>query len=673
VISDSLWARRFGRSASVIGKHIDLNRIPVTIVGVNPPTFTGMESGLYPDFFLPISLQPRVIPSDLLVAGSLLTSADQWWVPAMGRLKPGVSDRQALAELNVLFAQVIKSTLPKEKNTNTPRIRFVPGNRGLDFLKSTFAKPVYVLLALVTLILLIACVNLANLLLARSAARQHEMGVRIALGAGRVRILRQVFTECLLLASLGGIVGLVLGYGVRNLVPFLMSNAWQNYRLNAVFDSRVVAVTVGITFLTALLFGVVPAWRSTKADANSSLSGSRRMTKGLDKTVLGRLLIVLQISLSVLLLIGAGLFTRTLLNLQSSGLGFSPAHILLFDIDLPRTYYAAEHRAQAYQDIEEALAQVPGVSAVSLSVMAVMANSSSTTDVRLPEKPHASQPTWMNWVGPDFFQTMNIPILYGRSFDNHDNQKSERIVIINQRLAQKLFPNANPIGRMIRSGPPVQNGGGPAKVIGVSGDAKFSDLRTPPPPTTYLDYRQQKEMGNATFEVKTLARPESLIPSLRKAVVGVDKDLPLIDIRTQNEQISATLSQERTFSTLTTGFGLLALILASIGIYGIMAYNVARRVNEIGIRLALGAQTGQICSMVLREGLLLAVAGIGLGILATLPLTRLVTAMLYGISPNDPLTLTTTAVILFVIALLAAFIPARRASRIEPTIALRHE
>lgn len=667
VISDSFWTRRFGRSASAIGKRIDLNRTPVTIVGVNPPNFAGMETGFYPNFFLPISLQPQVFPSELGVAGSLLTSSKQWWVPAMGRLKPGVNDGQALAELNVLFAQAIKFTLPKEKNTNTPRLRFVDGNRGLDFLKALFAKPIYVLLALVSLILLIACVNLANLLLARSAARQHEMGVRIALGAARSRILRQVFTECLLLASLGGIIGLVLGYCVRNLVPFLLSGAWENQPLNAAFDRRVVIFAFGITFLTALLFGVVPAWRSTKADANGTLCSSRRMTKGLDKAILGRFLIVLQISLSMLLLIGAGLFTRTLLNIRSSGLGFNPVHVLLFDIDLPRSYYAAEHRAKAYQGIEEAVAQVPGVSSVSLSEMPLLANAKSTTDVRLPERPNASQPTWMNWVGPDFFRTMKVPILYGRSFDDHDNQNSERAAIINQRLAKKLFPNANPIGRMI------QNGGGLVKVVGVSGDAKFSDLRTAPPPTIYLDYRQQKEMGNATFEVKTVVRPESLLPSLRKAVASVDKDLPLIGIRTQDEQISATLSQEKTFSTLTAGFGLLALLLASIGIYGIMAYNVARRVNEIGIRMALGAQTGQILTMILREGMLLAIAGIILGLAASFPLTRLVATMLYGVSPTDPLTLTGATVILLGIALLAAFLPARRASLVEPTVALRHE
>ncbi len=591
----------------------------------------------------------------------------------MGRLKPGVSDRQALAELNVLFAQAIKSTLPKEKNTNTPRIRFVDGNRGLDFLKALFAKPIHLLLALVSLILLIACVNLANLLLARAAARHHEMAVRIALGAGRTRILRQVFTECLLLASMGGIVGLALGYCARNLVPFLMAGAWENQPLNAAFDHRVIVFTLGITFLTALLFGLVPAWRSTKVDANGMLGSSRRMTKSLDKTITGRLLIVLQISLSVLLLVGAGLFTRTLVNLQSSGLGFNPAHILLFDIDLPRSYYAAERRAQTYRDIETVLGQVPSVLSVSLSEVPVLANATSTTDVSLPQSPNIRQDTFMNWVGPDFFRTMSIPILYGRSFNDHDNQSSEPVAIINQLLARKLFPNANPIGRVIQDGARVQNGGGRVKVVGVSGDAKFSDLRTPPPPTTYLDYRQQTEMGNATFELKTVARPESLIPSLRKAVASIDKDLPLVGIRTQNEQISATLSQEKTFSTLTTGFGFLALVLASIGIYGIMAYNVARRVNEIGIRMALGAQTGQILTMILREGVLLAIAGIILGIAATLPLTRLVATMLYGVSPTDPLTLIGATVILLAVALLAAFLPARRASLVEPTVALRHE
>lgn len=669
VISDSFWSRRFGRSASALGKQIDLNRIPVTIVGVNPPSFTGTETGDSPDFFLPISLQPQLIPWDGVVAGSLLKAAGYWWISVMGRLKPGVVDAQAQAELDGLFAQSIKSTLPNEKNKGVPQIRLIAGNRGLDGLRSYFAKPLYVLLAIVGLILLIACVNLANLLLARSAARQHEMGIRIALGAGRARILRQVLTESLLLASMGGILGLGLGYCTRNLIPALMSSAWENRPLNGIFDERVVAFTLGATLLTALLFGFLPAWKSTKTNVNASLAKSRRVTTSRDNAVFGKLLIVFQISLSVILLVGAGLFIRTLLSLQSSGLGFDPVHVLLFDIDLPKSYYSGVHRAQTYRKMEDALSQVPGISSVSLSKMPVLANSSSTTgDVRLPQKPNASPlVTWMNWVGPDFFRTMGVPLLRGRPFNDRDRENSEPVTIINQRLAKEFFPNSNPIGRLL------QNGRTNVRVVGISEDMKFSNLRTPPPPTMYLDYRQEKEIGRVTFEVKTFARPENVVPALRKAIATIDKDLPLINVRSQSAQISATLRIEKTFTSLTTGFGLLALILASIGIYGIMAYNVARRVNEIGIRLALGAQAGQILSMVLREGLLLAIAGVGLGILATLPLTRLVTAMLYGISPNDPLTLIGATAILFIIALLAAFLPARRASRIDPTVALRHE
>ncbi len=669
VISDAFWSRRFGRSTSIVGKQFELNRTPITIIGVNPPDFKGVETGFSPDFFLPISLQPQIIPSDLNVTGSLLTSAKDWWVSVMGRLKPGITDAQAQAELSILLEQAVKSTIPKEKTKDMPRIRLNKGNRGFDELRRDFAQSIYVLLALVSLVLLIACVNLANLLLARSAARQHEMGIRLALGAGRARILRQVFTESLLLALFGGVGGLFLGYCGRNLIPALMSASWSPSNLEGLFDARVVAFTVGATFCTAILFGVAPAWRSTRADVNSSLSNSRRMTKSRDKSALGKALIAFQVSLSVLLLIGAGLFVRTLLNLESAKLGFQPAHVLLFGIDLPRTQYPAPKRVPAYQQIESKLESIPGVEFVSLSESPLIGNGISTTDdLRLPGKPDPSDlRTTISWVSPGFFQTMGIPIVYGRPFNVHDTTSSERVIVLNQRLAKILFPRVNPVGLML------QNGKDLVKVVGISGDTKYSNLRTDPPPTFYLDYAQDKDADTMTFEIKTAVKPDSLIPALRKAVASIDKDLPLIDVRTQNQQISATLVQEKAFSALTTGFGILALALASIGIYGLMAYNVARRVNEIGIRLALGAQARQILSMILREGLLLALSGIVLGVIAALGLTRLIAAMLYGITPTDPLTITAAALLLLAVAVLSAFLPARRASRIEPTVALRHE
>ncbi len=667
VISSAFWTRRFAHSASVIGKHFDLNRTPVTIIGVNPPDFFGLETGFSPDIFLPISLQPAIVPD---AGGSLLTSTTEWWVLIMGCLKPDVTNVQAATELNVLLERAVKSITPEEKNADMPRIRLNEGSRGYDKLKLDFAPPLYVLLVLVSLVLLIACANLANLLLARYAARHHEMSVRLALGAGRARILRQVFTESLLLAALGGVGGLFLGYCGRNLIPALLSTSWSPSNLKGLFDTRVVALTICATFFTAILFGVAPAWRSTRVEVNSSLSNSSRMTKGRSKSALNRALVVFQISLSVLLLIGAGLFMRTLLNLQSANSGLQPSHVLLFDIDLPRSQYPATKRIAAYQQIETKLESIPGATSVSLSQHPLLANGTSTTGIELPGGPKSSRmSTFRSVVGHDFLKTMGIPMVYGRPFNAHDTKKSERVAIINQRLAQMLFPGVNPIGRTIQNGTHLL-----LKVIGICRDAKYHNLRSDPPPTLYLDYLQQDDIRDGmTYEIKTAANPTSLIPEIHKAVASVDKDLPVIDIRTQNEQIAATLVQEKAFSALTTAFGLLALTLACIGIYGIIAYNVARRVNEIGIRLALGAQTRQILAMILREGMALAVVGILIGTTAALGLTRLIASMLYGITPTDPLTIVAAALVLLLVAVLAAFLPARKASRIEPTVALRHE
>lgn len=448
-----------------------------------------------------------------------------------------------------------------------------------------------------------------------------------------------------------------------------MSTSWSPSNLEGLFDTRVIAFTIGATFLTALLFGVAPACRSTRADVNSTLGTSRRVTKSRGKFALGKALVTLQISLSMLLLIGAGLFVQTLFNLQSAKLGFQPAQILLFGIDLPRTQYPAPKRVPTLQHMESKLKSIPGIQSVSLSHHPFVANGISTTSIQIAGKPNSSElETFRGVVGADFFRTMGIPIIYGRSFDAHDTKDSQRVAIINQLLGKKLFPNVNPVGRMLQHGTEL------LKVIGISGNAKYSDLRTDPPPTLYLDYAQENDAPDGvTFEIKTATNPLSIVPEVRKAIGSIDKNLPLIEVRTQKQQISATLVQEKAFSALTTAFGILALVLASIGVYGVMAYNVARRVNEIGIRLALGAQARQILSMILREGLLLAISGVVIGAIAALGLTRLIAAMLYGVTPTDPIIMVAAALLLLAVALFSAFLPARRASRIDPTAALRHE
>jgi predicted permease len=523
------------------------------------------------------------------------------------------------------------------------------------------------------LVLLIACANLANLLLARSSTRQREMSLRLAMGASRSRVMRQVLTEAMLLAVLGGATGLLLGYWGRNLIRSLFEYSWHPSGIDPQLDWRVFAFAFVITMITGLLFGVAPAWRCTRADVNSGLKGTGRMSTTRPKALLGKGLVVFQVSVSLLLLVGAGLSLRTLINLRTTEIGFNPEHILLFDLHPPRSHYPAPQRVPLFRQVEEKMAALPGVQSATLSAEPLLANSMGRDCFHPTGKSGLTDDQgtpWTNSVGSSFFETMGIPIVGGRSFTYRDNPHAPKVAIINQSLARDFFPNTNPVGQTVIS---CDAGATPIEIVGVSADAKYRGIREAVPPTLYLPYLQDDDAGRMTFELKTAASTSSIAAEIREAVRSIDKDLPVQEVRTQAQQIEATLTNERVFATLTSGFGLLALILASIGIYGIMAYTVSRRTNEIGIRMALGARSSQVLSMVLRETFLLASIGIAAGLAGAAALTRLAASMLYELKPTDQLTFTAAALLLAAIALAAGFTPARRASRVDPIDALRHE
>lgn len=669
VISDAFWSREFGRDPAAIGTKMELNQFPVTIVGVNPPSFHGMETGGNPDVFFPLSMQPLILPDDSAKNGSLLDDPENWWLLIMGRLDPGVNEEKAQTALDLVLTHTVRDTLPNKVKRAQPRLRLTTGSRGLDELRSQFRKPLLVLMALVGLVLLIACANLANLLLSRATARQREISVRLALGAGRWRISRQLLTEGLLLAGIGGAAGVLAGYGLRNAIPRLLVDSWMPNSLEAQFDLPVLLLSIGITLLTGILFSLAPAWQSARVEINAALKDGMRATMSLPKLVTGKALVILQVCLSVLLLVGAGLFIRTLANLRSTDLGFNPARVLLFMLDPPNTRYKGEQTATLFERIHEKIAVIPGVQSASLSRAALVANNRSTTSVSpkgFGSRLEKEQPAWMNIVDPGFFHTMEIPILYGRSFNAHDRLNSPRVAVVNQEFAREFFPNTNPLSKLFGNDTDY-------KIVGVCGNAKYSDIRDQVPPTFYLPYTQVPNLGPMTFEVKMAAAQSGIVKAIREAVRSVDKDLPVFGVRTQTEQIDSTISNERAFAALSSGLGLLALVLACIGIYGVMAYAVARRTNEIGIRMALGAQSGQVLRMILRESLLLAAAGIAIGMVAAAGLTRYVAAMLYGLKPYDPITITGTALVMLGVALFAAWWPARGASRADPMAALRNE
>jgi predicted permease len=677
VISDRFWTSHFGRSPDVLGKTILMNTTALTLVGVNPPGFTGAYSAQgTPDVFVPMSMQPVLAPQGFAEgeSPSLLTNKTLWWVMLMGRVRQGVPGPTVAAALDVSLQAAVRATMPASGRA-MPRLLLMDGSRGQNPDSDDFGKPIYVLMALSGFVLLLACANLANLLLAHASARQREISVRLAMGAGRTRIVRQMLTESLMLSLLGGAAGLALAYGVRNAIPRLLSSAWRPPAFSAHFDWRIFGFAVGISLLTGLVFGLAPAWEATRVQVSSGLKDAAQTTTHRRKGLAGKALVMVQVALSMLLVVGAGLFVRTLMQLGHARLGFTPDHLMLFSIEPPQAKYPKAASLLLYRDLEQRLAAIPGVTRVALTKEALIANNVSMYTF-VPEgtvrKKRGDNPSvLMNDVSASFFTTFGIPIVAGRGFDATDSATSRTVAVVNEALAKKYFPNVNPVGKTFEAGyhDPIT-----IEIVGVCGDAKYNNLRGDIGPTFYTPYWQANDgIGQATFAVQTRMNRAAIVDAVRKVLAKVDSNVPLLDVRTQQEQINATMQQERIFADLTAGFGVLALVLASIGIYGILAYSVSRRTSEIGIRMALGARPGMVLGMVLREAAWMTVFGVVAGLGAALGMGRLIASMLYGLKPWDPETLAGAALLLGLVALGASWIPARRAANVDPMTALRHE
>lgn len=676
-ISDRLWTTHFGRSPDVIGTIIQVNATPMTIVGVNPPGFTGAYSAQgTPDIFLPFSMQPIVAPQDFDPAGSpsLLTKKDLWWVLVMGRMKPGVSAASAESSLNVALSAAVRANFAVKSDSQIPKLLLRDGSRGQNPATEGLEKPIYVLLALAGLVLLLACANLANLLLARAGARRRETSTRLALGAGRGRILRQMLTESLLLSLMGGAGGLLLAWAMRNALPRLLSNAWAPPAFSAKFSWSIFGFAVAVSILTGIVFGLVPAWQASRLQVSAGLKDTGQTSTQRRRGLTGKAIVVFQVALSVLLVVGAGLFVRTLMQLGRAPLGLQPHNLLLFNVQPPEKRYPGAMRNLVLQRLEERLSTVPGVRRATLTEVPLLAGN-AINNTFIPEgqkrKPEGNPSVLSNGVGMHFFETFGIPIVAGRSFTASDTSTSPLVAVINQIAAKTYYPGVNPIGRTFETG-----GHHPATIaiVGVCGDARYYRVSKSAEPTFYQPYWQKLNgIPEATFAVSTTLDAQAILPSLRDALRQVDPELPMLDVRTQDEQIAANLRQQRIFAVLTSGFGVLALVLACVGIYGIMAYSVVQRTSEIGVRLALGAIPRQVLAMILSEASRLSLAGIALGLCASFLLARFVRSMLYGITASDPLTLSCAGFILLLVALAASWIPARRAAGVEPMQALRHE
>jgi predicted permease len=673
VISDNFWTRRFARSPNVIGKVISINFTPMTIVGVNPPGFTGAYDALVsPDVFFPFSMQPIVAPSG---PKSLLVDPDTWWVLMMGRARPGVSDVAAEAAMNVAFDAAIRATLPVKKDTKMPHLMLRDGRRGQNQ-EEQMAKPAWVLQGLCGFVLLLACANLANLLLARAGARQREMSVRMALGARRGRILRQMLTESLLLSLMGGAGGLLLAYAGRNVIPKLMSDPWGQLPYNASIDWGIFAFAAVVSIGTGLLFGLAPAWHATRVQISSTLKDSAQTATHRRRGIGGKAMVVFQISLAMLLLADAGLFVRTMVNLRTTHLGFDPDHLVLFSLEPPATRYAAGKDVALHHELEENLAAVPGVDSVTLSENALISGNINQAEFMPSARPKLDgkvQQAQFNVVGERFLATMGIPLVAGRSFNASDTETSTKVAIVNRALVEKFFPGINPLGQTFTTNLPGKD---LITIVGICGDVKYDRVEKEIQSTWYIPYRQHGEPDGGmgmTYEISTRLQPAAIVPELRAAVESVDRNLPLLDIRTQKEQIDSTMREQMVLAELTAAFGVLALVLASIGIYGIMAYSVSRRTNEIGLRMALGAQPARVLRMVLSEASWIVVIGVVVGVGGAIALGRVIASMLYGLKGWDPATFAIAGTLLILVALAASWIPARRAASVDPMRALRHE
>ncbi|PYT46357.1 MAG: hypothetical protein DMG47_05040 [Acidobacteria bacterium] len=669
VLSYSLWARRFGSDEKFIGQTILLNGTPYTVVGIAPPGFKGIVSLGRPDLlWIPITMRDYVLTGQLK---DLESNRRFRWLSIVGRLKPPVDLVQARAAMKTVAAGLEKEYPRDNKGRTVELFSLNESALGINQRKQ-FSLAGGVLMSVVGLVLLIACVNLANLLLAQAAKREKELSIRAAMGAGRFRLVRQLLTESTVLSLLGGLAGLFVAYWGRNVLwsfrpPFLLDGS-----IDLSFDARVLGFTLLISLFTGLIFGIIPAIKASGTDINEILkTGGRGGALGWTHNRLRGLLVISEIALALVALVGSGLFLRSMQNAQQFNPGFESQNLLQMNFDLGALRYDADHGQQFFRDAIERAKTVPGVVSASVSSNGVFGGGLAGTIFREGEQTDPNnRGTLVNFddVTPGHFATMRIPLISGRDFTNFDRENTTRVAIINEAMAKAIWPGQEPLGKRfaIVKEPEL------LQVIGVVGTAVIGQIGEDPQPIAYVPMRQQYSPF-ATLVVRTNSNPEPLIGAVRTQVQQIDKNLAFTNAQTVQQILGQGLWAARMGAALLGLFGALALILASIGIYGVLSYSVAQRTSEIGLRMALGAQPRQVLGLVLKQGMLLAMIGAAVGIVVALPVACMAAGLLYGVSATDPLTYLGITVLLMAVALLACYLPARRATRIDPLIALRVE
>ena len=676
VLSHGFWTRRFAANPAILNQTISLNGHAMTVVGIAQQGFRGIGAGETTDVFVPMMMKAQMTPG-----WDGMKDRRAMWLMIMGRLQPGVSAKQAEVALTTFWRPLFEMEL-KEMKTESERFRkgFVnqraelhPGQRGASTLQQQVSKPLIVLMAMVGLVLLIACANVANLLIARAAARRKEIAIRLALGAGRWRIVRQLLVESSLLAVAGGALGLLAASWACDLLIGYLPFDSAVESLSSGIDLRVLLFAFAVSAVTGVLFGLAPALQATRPDVAATLKDEAAGAMGSGGQVrLRKVLVVVQVGLSLLLLIGSGLFARSLYNLRQLNPGFRADHVMTFSLNPQLNGYGNARMIDLYGGLRDDLAALPGVRAASLGTIPLLSGDNMMSSISVEgykAKDSDDNSPAEDYVGPGYLATLGIPLVAGREFTAADTANAPHVALVNQAFAQNYFAGENPLGRHFQ----LTRNKIPIEIVGVVKDGKYYSLREKTPRFMYFPYTQNGNIGPMTMYVRTAIEPSSLGPTLRKAVQRLDANLPVADMKSMQAQVDESVFLDRLTALLSGFFGLLATLLAAIGLYGVMAYTVARRTREIGIRMALGANTANVLRLVMAEVAIMAGLGIAIALPVSYPLTKLIESQLYGLQGNDPLILTLAAVSLAAVALVAGYIPAARAARVDPLIALRYE